>query len=356
MTILITIGLYCIKQADLTSEPPENLFQKQILGVVIGSVVILALCFIDYRFICKYSCLFYILILGILAYTLKFGVSINNVKRWITIAGINLQPSELTKVVLILFLSYLCTIFRDKMNKFYIFILLSVVVAIPVILILLEPHLSSNLVILFIFCVIVFSAGISYRVIGIVLAIAVPVLGAIIISVGVYKVKIPFINPYQVERIFTFLSNDESQDMKGKFQQNLAITAIGSGGEYGKLIEEQEVGSKAYTTIYAKESDFIFSIVGEEFGFVGSCIIILLYVIIAFRSLTIAAHAPDYMGRLICIGVSAMILFQTFVNIGVATSILPNTGLPLPFISYGLTSLISAMTCIGLVINVGSRR
>lgn len=354
MGLLLAVGLYCIKQADIASGSTEELYSKQMAGVVIGLAMIFVIVFIDYRFLCKYSIIFYVVTLAVLGYTLKFGVNINNVRRWVKIAGIQLQPSELAKVVLILFLAFLCNALKEKMDKFYTLFILGAAAALPVILILMQPHLSTSLVIVIIFATMVYMSGISYKIIGTVIALALPVIAAVIIGIGVYEVDVPLIKPYQVKRIMSYLSSDESEDTKGKFQQNQAVTAIASGEKEGKLLSDDS-STRAYNGIYAKESDFVFSIVGEEFGFIGSAIIILLYFIMVIRCLYIGAHAPDYMGRMICAGVSAMLMFQVFINVGVATSLLPNTGLPLPFISYGLTSLINSMAGVGIVLNVGLR-
>lgn len=355
MIVLICVGLYCIRQMGLFNEKKEDLYVKQLMGVVIGIVLIIVMLFIDYHLICKLSYLMYFGMLMILAFLLKFGDPINHVKRWITIAGIPFQPSELAKVVLILFLAYLCNSFKNKLDKLYVFLILSGVTAVPIILILLEPHLSSCIAILFVFCVIVYSSGISYKVIGTVIAVVLPVVVAIVISVAVFNVKLPFIKPYHINRILTFMKPDNSEDVSGKYQQNQALEAIASGGLHGKMLFDDDT-NRNYSGIYANESDFIFSIVAEEFGFIGVSLIILLYFILVIRCLIIAAHAPDYLGKLLCIGISALLMFQLFINIGVATSILPNTGLPLPFISYGLTSLISSMIAVGLVLNIGARR
>jgi rod shape determining protein RodA len=354
MAILICIGLYCVRQADILTDDKGGLYTKQLLGVVIGFVILFAMQFIDYRIMCKLSYILYFGILILLACTLIFGDDINNVKRWIKIAGIPFQPSELTKVVLILFLSFICNIFKEKLGKFYVFFILAAVTVLPIVLIMLEPHLSSSVSVLFIFCVIVYSSGISYKVIATIVGLIIPIVFGIVISVTIFSVKLPFIKEYQINRILSFRTTDESEDETGKYQQNQAITAIASGGLSGKMILADDP-DRNYSRIYAKESDFIFSIVGEEFGFIGSVLVIFLYFILVVRCLIIATHAPDYMGKLICIGVSALLIFQIFINIGVATSLLPNTGLPLPFISYGLTSLISSMIAVGLVINIGLR-
>ena len=352
MTILIAAGLYCIYQVDLNSGAKNGLFTKQLLGFGLGLFLILIILFIDYHLICKLSPLLYIVIIAILAVTFKYGASINHVRRWIKIAGILFQPSELTKIILILFLTYLCYLFRDKQKKFYPFFILAFVTIIPMILILLEPHLSPCIVLILLFCVIVLVSGISYKVILTVFLIAAPLVITLFIGVGMFHWKVPFIESYQITRVLDFISADEEQDSAGKFQQNQSVAAIQSGGAYGKaLMKDDQV--RNYSNIYSNESDFIFSAVGEEYGFVGCCIIIFLYLILILRCLRIAAHAPDLMGRIISTAVSALFMFQGFINVGVATNILPNTGMPFPFLSYGLTSLVSSMIAVGLVLDIG---
>ncbi len=356
MTILIGIGVYCSRQAFIGSDDYKSIFIKQLAGVFIGYVFIIVIIFIDYHIICNLSALLYIAMNLLLAVTLLFGSGVNNVNRWIIIFGIPFQPSELTKVVLILFLAFLCNHFKDKLNKLYVLFLLFIAAAIPMALIVLEPHLSSGLSILFIFIVMVYSSGISYKVIGKALALVVPLAAVILASVYLFKIDIPFIKQYQVNRVLSFLSSEESDSQDGDYQQLQSIGAIGSGGLHGKMISSEKDKDRAYSRIYAKESDFVFAIVGEEFGFIGGFFIILLYVVLIIKCLIISSHAPDYTGKLIGIGVSAYLMFQIFMNIGVATKLLPNTGLPLPFISYGLTSLISSMAAVGLVLNIGIRQ
>ena len=141
--------------------------------------------------------------------------------------------------------------------------------------------------------------------------------------------------------------------LRENWQQLCSIQAIGTGKLYGKLLLEGPSTPRNYDIVGVNESDFIWSVIGEEFGFIGGCIILLLLAIIIFICLLTARKAKDRLGKLICIGISAMFMFQVFANIGVATMILPNTGLPLPFLSNGLSSLISSMIAIGLVLNIG---
>lgn len=355
MTILLIVGAYCLRQQDIVSGGDTSLFKKQLLGIVIGLAVFLVAIVIDYRFICRYSFVLYTIVVLLLGYTAIFGKTINNVKRWIVIGGLTIQPSELAKFVIILFLAFLCDYLKEEMDRYRTLFILGAATALPIVLILLEPHLSSTFVFIFIFVVLVFMSGLSYKIIGKVLAVCVPIMLVIVIAVGVYDVSLPFIKPYQVKRVLSFLSDDESEDNSGKYQQNQSLTAVALGGKVGKIIDDQDTDARGYANIYANESDFVFAIVGEEFGFVGCVGIIFLYFVLVCRCLYIGTHAPDYMGRLICVGVSAMLMFQTFVNIGVATSLLPNTGLPLPFISSGLTSLINSVASVGMVVNVGMR-
>ncbi len=356
MTFLIAAGLYCIYQVEAISQAKDHLFTKQLLGFGLGTFLIIIILFIDYQFICKLSPLLYITIVVILAITFKYGNYVNNVRRWIRIAGIPFQPSELAKVILIVFLAYLCNVFSNKRKKFYPFFILALVTIIPIILILLEPHLSPCIVLLMIFCVIILVSGISYKVILTILTVTAPIIAAVFIGVGIFHWNIPFIESYQITRVIDHLTSDDTVDSDGKYQQNQSVAAIQSGGAYGKALDNDQDGLRNYAPIYSNESDFIFSVVGEEYGFVGCCIIILLYFIMVLRCLKIAAHAPDLMGRIICTAVSALFMFQAFINIGVATNILPNTGMPFPFISYGLTSLVSSMIAIALVLDVGLQR
>ena len=355
VTILICIGLFCTRQAFQKNEDLNTILIKQIAGIMIGYFLLIAVILIDFHFYCNISLLIYFAMIAILTYTLVAGPSINNVNRWIMIFGIPFQPSELTKVALILVMAFLCNRFRSKLDKLTVFFILAATAVLPIALIILEPHLSSGMSLLFIFCIIVYSSGISYKVIGAALALTLPVVAGLIISVLVFQVDLPFIEEYQIKRVLFFLSTDEEDNQSGDFQQNQSIAAIGSGGLNGKTISMNEE-ERRYRNLYAKESDFIYAVVGEEFGFIGSFIILMLYAILIFRCIVISIRSTDYMGRIICMGVSAYLMFQIFVNIGVATKILPNTGLTLPFISYGPTSMISSMLAVALVVNIGIRQ
>jgi rod shape determining protein RodA len=271
----------------------------------------------------------------------------NESKRWLDLGFVSFQPSELTKIILIIFAAKLFTIFRQKINNIFILMLSAVAIAVPTFLILIQTNLSTSLVIIFIFVMMIFAAGLSWKIILPILVIGIPVVFGLFWYIQQdYQV---LLTDYQQGRILSFLNPEEHQDTM--FQQDNSVQAIGSGRLYGKIFETGN-NTHNYDAVPISESDFIFSVAGEEFGFIGSCIIILLYVVLIYFCLMTARAAPDYMGMLIAVGISSMFACQVFVNIGVATSLLPNTGIPLPFVSSGLSSLISGMLCIGMMLNI----
>lgn len=342
--VLGFIGAFLIKQA----KPGESLYLKHLIGIFGGIIAALIISLFDYHFICSFYIVLYAINLVLLVLVRVMGSSFNHSKRWLDLGFMMFQPSELTKIILILFAAKLFTLYRNKINNTWVLLLAAVSIAIPTFLILIQTNLSTSLVILFIFVMMIFAAGLSWKIILPVLIIGIPgVLGFFWYIQQDYQV---LLKPYQQERVLSFLNPDLYPDTM--YQQNNSVIAIGSGQLYGKVLGDAAADSRNYTKIPIRESDFIFSVAGEEFGFLGSCVIIGLYAVIIYICLTTARNASDYMGMLIAIGIASMFAAQLFVNIGVATSILPNTGIPLPFMSSGLSSLLSGMLAIGLVLNI----
>lgn len=344
--ILSCIGIFLIYIAQT---PTERLFEKQIIGLVAGFTIAVVVSFVDYHFICKFFVLLYIMNLGLLVAVRLFGIEVYGATRWLNLKYFTFQPSELGKVIMIIFLARIFTIFKEKINTLPVLLLSIVLMAIPILLILSQPDLSSSLVFVFIFVAMIYAAGLSYKIIIPVLLIGIPlVLGMFWYVQQDYQV---ILSQNQQRRVLSILNPEEYAD--AMYQQENSITVIGSGGLTGKFLSEEGPDSiLSDTYVPVSESDFIFSVAGEAFGFIGSFVILLIYAIIIIKCLNIARKAPDYTGMLIAIGVACMLMFQVFVNIGVVTAILPNTGLPLPFLSYGLSSLISNMIAIGLVLNI----
>ena len=239
---------------------------------------------------------------------------------------------------------------QENLNTIGILISAIVLIAIPLLLILKQPDLSTTIVTALIFVSLLFIAGLSYKIVLGVLAVSVP---AVIIFLSlILQPNQKILDDYQYRRIMAWLNPKKYAD--DAYQQQNSIMAIGSGKLWGKGLNNDNIASvKNGNFISEPQTDFIFAVAGEELGFVGAAAIIILLFLIVFECILIARKAKDLSGRLIACGVASLIGFQGFVNICVVTGLMPNTGLPLPFVSYGLTSLITLYIGIGLVLNVG---
>ena len=263
----------------------------------------------------------------------------------------NVQPSELAQILLIIFFARFIMKHEEDLSSRRTILKAVVLILIPLALIYEEPNLSTTICTAVLFCVLMYVGGLSYKFIGTVLLITVPV--AVILLSLVVQPDQNILDDYQQKRILAWL-NPEEYASDEAYQQNNSVMAIGSGQLTGKGLNNNTTTSvKNGNFILEPQTDFIFAIVGEELGFVGCCIVIALLLLIVIQCILIGIRAQDTTGRIICCGVGALIGIQSFINIAVATQIFPNTGIPLPFVSYGLTSLWSMYLGIGLVLNVG---
>ena len=234
-------------------------------------------------------------------------------------------------------------------------ILISFVFAgIPLVLILKQPDLSTTIVTAVIFVSLLFIAGLSYKIVVTVLAITVPsVIVALMYIIQLAK-STDADYPYQLDRIMAWLYPNDPRWVSKAIQQQNSIMAIGSGQLLGKGLNNSEATSMLNTNyILEPQTDFIFAVIGEELGFVGCAAVVVLLFLTVVECIYIGSRAKDLQGRLLCCGMAAWIGFQSFVNIGVNTGLLPNTGVPLPFVSYGLSSVIAIYIGMGFVLNVG---
>ena len=324
---------------------------RQIIGLVAGVILMIILSMIDYVWLLNFYWILYGINIIALVCVKLFGTNVNGAQRWIDIGVTNFQPSELSKILVVVFFAKFLMNQEDDLNSAATILKAVGLIAPTLILIVLQPDLSTTLSIVLVFCAMMYLAGLSYRFIGTLIAILVPVT-IIFISIVVQPNQ-PFLHDYQQKRILAWLEPQKYASDEA-YQQNNAIMAIGSGQLTGKGLNNNTTTSvKNGNFISEPQTDFIFAIVGEELGFVGCCIVIGLLLLIVVQCILIGLRAQDLAGRIICCGVAAQIGFQSFINIGVATGILPNTGIPLPFVSYGLTSLISLYMGIGIVLNIG---
>lgn len=343
VVVLTIIGIMVVGSAK------PSVQSRQIAGFAIGLVVMIIVSLMDYNFILKFAWPIYLLDIALLAAIFRIGESSKGATRWITI-GVRFQPSELGKILLILFFAYFLQKYREKLNTVRILGLSMILAGIPLVLIYKEPDLSTTIVTALIFIALLFLAGLSYKIVVGALAISVP--SIIVLLTLILQPGQEILTGNQALRILGWLEPEKYPNIA--YQQQNSIMAIGSGQMWGKGLYNTDIASvKNGNFISEPQTDFIFSIVGEEMGFFGTALIIVLLLFITIECLLVARKAKNLAGRLIAGGIASLIGFQSFVNICVVTGMFPNTGLPLPFISYGLTSLVTLYLGIGLVLNVG---
>lgn len=350
-SLVITVLALTIVGIMVIGSAKESVQGKQIVGLCIGIVAMVIISLLDYMWVLNFYWIIYIFNLVLLVCTKIFGTEVNGAQRWIDLKVTTFQPSELTKILMILFFAKYLMDHEDSINTPRT-IITSVGLMIPtLILVVSQPDLSTTISLAVVFCVIMFIGGLSYKFIGTVLAILIPT-AIIFISIAVQPDQ-PFLKDYQQRRILAWLEPEKYASDEA-YQQINSIMAIGSGQLTGKGLNNNTTTSvKNGNYILEPQTDFIFAIVGEELGFVGCCLVIGLLLLIVIQCILIGRKAQDLAGRLICCGIGAQIGIQSFINISVATGIFPNTGIPLPFVSYGLTSLVSMYMGIGFVLNVG---
>lgn len=351
ISLIFLVSALSVIGTQVVGSARESLQNKQIFGVIVGSIMMLVVSLIDYVWVLNLYWIIYAGAVGSLGMVLLIGQRVNGARRWIDLGFTTFQPSELAKILLILFFAKFIMDHRNNINDKMTIIKYAMLAAIPLALILIEPNLSTTICTALVICLLIYVGGLSYRFIITVLLILIPVT-AIFLTIAVQPNQ-PFLKEYQQERILAFL-NPEEHASDAAYQQNNSEMAIGSGQLTGKGLDNNTTTSvKNGNFILEPQTDFIFAIIGEELGFIGCCIVIALLLLVVIQCIMIGVRSQDLAGQVIGCGVGGLIGFQSFINIGVATNILPNTGVPLPFVSYGLTSLVSLYIGIGFVLNVG---
>lgn len=348
--ILSVIGILAISSATESSSYPV----RQILGLVLGLVVMFLVSLVKYEFLSRYYWLMYAMSLVLLLIVIFFGVERGGAKRWVIIFGIQFQPSEIVKILLLFFLATIIVRNKHSINSWKFLLFLFAVLIVPLFMVYKEPDFSTSLVILIMFCVIILMSEISAKIIRRLLLIIVPLLAAFVVLIFTLPAEKNILQGYQYNRIVGFYDQDNPVAERIRYQQENSVMAIASGGTRGKGLDNSSITSvKNADFISEPQTDFIFTIIGEELGFFGSLATIVLLGLIVFECFLIGYRAREQIGRSIAIGYGVLIGVQSFINLGVVTMILPNTGLTLPFVSYGLSSLITLYAGIGVVLNVG---
>lgn len=347
--ILLTIGLVMLFSASYaySYENYGNSYKfiiKQFFFAVAGVVAMFGFSKIDYHFWRKISWLIYLVTLAMLAFLLVVPpmVSGMKVKRWFAIGPISFQPSEIAKFAVIILFATLISANQKLMSSWKFILTLFGLLGVTCVLVLLEPHVSATLLIAIIGVVLIYIGGLNRKVViaGIVIAVAAVVLVIVTESTG-------FIS-YGADRIKYW--RDPWADATGEgFQTIQSLLAIGSGGILGRGLGQSR---QKYLWVPEPHNDFIFSIVSEELGLVGAAIIILLFALLVWRGFSIAMRSTDKFGSMIAIGLTFQVGLQAMLNIWVVTNTIPNTGISLPFFSYGGTSLLILLAEMGIVLSV----
>ena len=318
--------------------------KRQVLFIGLGSFLASLVMFVDYRELKKYAKPLLLGSLALLVLVLIPGIGreVSGARRWFRFFGYSFQPSEFAKIALIFYLADFLSRKKDEVrNFFHGFLPVMLILGLFVLPILLQPDLGTAVAMVAIVFIMLFVSGVKMRYLFSVILLSTPFLYQLIVKV-----------PYRMARIMAFLN--PGLDPKGSgFQIIQSQLALGSGGIFGVGLGQSK---QKLFYLPAAHTDFIFSIIGEELGFFGTGLLVILFVAFIFLAVRIMKKAPDNFGKLLSLGLLSMIGFETIVNMGVSTASLPTKGLPLPFISYGGTSLICKLVSVGMLLNISKAR
>jgi len=340
------IGLLNIYSAgrSLYDFKQETLYVKQAQWIIIGLVfMVITLC-IDYRFICQSAYIIYAFSVGLLILVAIYGYATHGSQRWIALGGFFFQPSELVKLSMILALAkYFSASTLNTSYSLRDLLIPFLIVLIPFLFIIKQPDLGTALILVILFFSIIFFVGIKWK------SLLIAVSSTLILTpIGWFLLK-----DYQKERILTFF--DPERDPLGSGYHIIqSIIAIGSGRVLGKGYLKGTQTQLKFLPV--QQTDFVFSVFAEEWGFLGGLILMTLFLTLILWCLKTALHSRDQMGMMLSIGVTMLLFWEVFINIGMVLGVLPVVGIPLPFFSYGGSSMIVLMTSLGLVMNVRMRR
>lgn len=351
---LIAFGVVIISSAarGYNLETADSFVNKQMIAAMLGLALMLVIMLFDYSEFGRMSTIIYGLNVGLLVAVLVIGTEMNGARAWIDIGGFRLQPGEYGKVMLILTLAHHLSRL-DRLESIWDLILPGLHVLPLVGLLILEPDLGTALVFLVIAAAMIYMAGFPGWKLTVLGGTPIALVGAWFYAHLRWGVSMYPLQPHQIERIRNFV-NPNADPLDSGWQVLQSKISIGSGGLWGKGLYQGTQNQLGF--LPEQHTDFIFSVIGEELGFVGGATVILLFLILLWRIMTIAATSKDRYGMLIATGVTAMIGFHVLENVGMTLGIMPVTGIPLPFISYGGSNLMANLVALGLVLNVGMRR
>ena len=342
---IIIISLVIIGSATHINTPSEERYwfvQRQGIFAIINAGIVVFLMNFDYKMLKQYGHKMYAFNLIMLLAVMFVGQSALGAQRWIQLGPITLQPSEFSKLIMIVSLAALMEDKLGKINTLKDFLPIAAYVGIPFLLVLKQPDLGTSLVFMAIFFGMLFASGVRLKLLG----------GIMAAGVAAMPLLWHFLKDYQKQRIMVFL--DPNVDPLGSGYHIIqSKIAIGSGMLWGKGLFE---GSQSQLNFLPENhTDFIFAVVGEELGFVGAVILLLLYLVVLRRGIKIAREAQDNFGMLMAVGITSMLAFHVLVNVGMTAGIMPVTGIPLPYMSYGISALTTNMMALAILLNIHLR-
>lgn len=344
--LIIVISLIIIGSATHINTPGEERYwyvERQGLFALFGAVIIFITLNFDYKVLRRYGNILYIINLIMLLAVMFVGTSALGAQRWIQIGPINLQPSEFSKLIMIISLANMLDKRVGQLNTFKEIIPVFIYVGVPFLLVMKQPDLGTSLVFIAILFGMIFIAGISIKHLMMIFGA-----GAAFMPIFWH-----FLKDYQKKRLTVFI--DPNVDPLGSGYHIIqSKIAIGSGMLFGKGLFE---GTQSQLNFLPENhTDFIFAVIGEELGFIGATFVLLLYFILLYRGVKVASSAKDNFGALLAAGITSMLTFHVLVNVGMTAGIMPVTGIPLPLMSYGVSSLTTNLASIGILLNIYMRR
>ena len=346
---MATIGLVCLSIVMVWSasavvameryQQPYLFLMKQVMWAVMGLAVLWVAMGVDYRIYKQQK--FIWACLGVVALCLTavlFSPPVNNARRWFSIGGLGIQPSELAKIAIIFFIASILERRLHRINEIgYSLLPIGLVVGLLVVLILLEPDFGTSMSLVLIAGVMVFAAGLSYMYLAVAGLMLVPLAGFVMFGAD-YR-----------QRRFTAFMHPWNDPLGDGFQLIQSLIAVGTGGVTGKGLMQ---GVQKLFYLPEPHSDFIYAVISEELGLVGATVVLVCFCVITWRGLRVAVRAPDTFGAFVALGLTTMIAVQALVNISVVLGMMPTKGIPLPFVSAGGSSLIINLLGMGILLNV----
>ena len=346
VVLLLALGLVMVYSASAAvardqvggSAVANPFLVKQAVAAGIGLVALLIAMHVDYRWL-KRPAVAYALLGGavVLLVAVLFQPLMNGTRRWFFLGPVSVQPSELAKLALIPFVAYHLDRKEDRVNRPELLVPVGVATAALAGLVLLQPDFGTSFLLVGTVCLMLFLAGLSLRYVALATAVMAPLLAVLVWSEG-----------YRRQRLFAFL-DPEADPLGAGYQVLQSLIAVGTGGVFGVGLGNS--GQKLFF-LPQPHSDFIYAIVAEELGLIGALAVLALFLVLLWRGVRAALHAPDAFGRYLGLGLVSVLVLQALVNISVAIALLPTKGIPLPFLSYGGSSLVVSLTACGLLLNL----